>query len=388
MKWENPVGKQIYLDYCATTPVHPDVCAAMRTILEGSCGNPSSMHWAGRAAAKQLDDTRSTIADVLGCQAQEVFFTSGATEADNLALLGVMHCYSPGMAHLITSSIEHHAVLHTAEYLASEGYAVTYLPVDHDGLIDLDNLEKSIRPETVLISIMAVNNEVGVIQPLEEIGRRAHARGILFHSDAVQGLGLLNLSVKDWHIDLLSLTAHKIYGPKGVGALMVKDGIGLKPMMYGGSQERHLRPGTENVPGIVGLGAAMKLIAGKREGEILRIRALRHRLIEGLRQIAPDLIVNGPQTASADNILSVSFPGVDAEMMLIRLNGEGIAVSMGSACTSKDIEPSHVLSAMGLPRPQIDATLRISLGMTTTEEDIQQFLERFSPIYTRVRMTT
>lgn len=382
------MGKQIYLDYCATTPVHADVRAAMQAALAGSYGNPSSMHWAGRAAAKLLDETRTTVADVLGCQAEEVYFTSGATEADNLALLGVMHCYSPGMAHLITSTIEHHAVLHTAEFLESEGYAVTYLPVDRDGLIDLDKLERAIRPETVLISIMAVNNEVGVIQPLEEIGRLARSRGILFHSDAVQGLGMPNLNVKSWNIDLLALSAHKIYGPKGVGVLMVRQGVALKPMMHGGSQERHIRPGTENVPGIAGLGAAIKLMAQKKVSETLRIQALRQRLLDGLRQIAPDLIVNGSQAAGAAHILSVSFPGVDAEMMLIRLNGEGIAVSMGSACTSKDVEPSHVLSAMHLPRPQIETTLRISLGIPTTDGDIQQFLERFSPIYTRVRMTT
>ncbi len=360
----------------------------MQAVLSGPFGNPSSMHWAGNAAHKVLDEARTAVANGLGCRPDEVIFTSGATEADNLALLGVMHCYAPGEAHLITTSIEHHAVLHTAQYLESEGYAVTYLPVDRSGLIDLDELKRAIRPETVLLSIMAVNNEVGVIQPLEEIGFLAHASGVLFHTDAVQGLSLPDLDVNAWNIDLLSLTAHKIYGPKGIGALMVKDGIVLKPMLHGGSQESHVRPGTENVPGIAGLGAAMNLLSGKKEDEIRRLRAFRQQLIDGLRQIAPNLIVNGPGSACAANILSVSFPGVDAEMMLIRLNGDGIAVSMGSACTSQDVEPSHVLAAMGLPRPQIETTLRISLGMPTTDEDIQEFLERFSPIYDRVRTTS
>lgn len=377
--------KQIYLDYCATTPVHADVRAAMQAALEGPFGNPSSMHWAGRSAVGVLDDARKAIAESVGCQPEEVIFTSGATEADNLALLGVMHCYAPGKAHLITSAIEHHAVLHTAEYLESEGYAVTFLGVDHHGVIDIDELRKATRPDTVLVSIMAVNNEMGVIEPLAEIGAFCREAGILLHSDAVQGITLPQLDFRAWNIDLLSLTAHKVYGPKGIGALIVREGVGVKPLMYGGAQEHHMRPGTENVPGIAGLGAAIKLISQDKEENYRRMQQLRRQMLDGLRQIAPHLIVNGSESNGAASILSVSFPGANAEMMLIRLNGEGIAVSMGSACTSQDVEPSHVLSALGLPRPQIETTLRISFGMPTTEEEIQLFLERFSPVYERVR---
>jgi cysteine desulfurase len=377
------MNQPVYLDYCATTPIHPDVRAAMRSTLEEAFGNPSSMHWAGRLAAQMLDQARSEVALGLGCQSDEIFFTSGATEADNLALLGFMRQYQPGKAHLITSAVEHHAVLHAAQQLEREGYSVTYLPVDSQGLIDPATVQAAISGTTVLISVMMVNNEVGSIQPVAEIGAIAHQKGVLFHSDVVQGIGLLNVDVKKIGVDLLSLSAHKIYGPKGVGALYVRQGVSVTPTTYGGHQERSLRAGTENTSGIVGLGAAVRLVSAHKAAEHPRLHTLRQQLTDGLQARIPGATINGPQIACSPHIVSVSFPGADAEMMLIRLNGEGIAVSLGSACTSKSIEPSHVLTSMGLPPEQIEGTLRISLGFPTTPAEIDRFLEVIPQIYHR-----
>jgi len=379
--------RQIYLDYCATTPVHSIVREAMIPTLGENYGNPSSLHWAGRAAAELLDKARSEVAEALGCKPEEICFTSGATEADNLALLGILRKYDPGKAHLITTSIEHHAVLHAAQQLQREGYSVTYLPVDSQGRVDPNDVRNSITPNTVLISVMMVNNEVGSIQPLADISEIARQRGILFHSDAVQGIGLLDVDVDMLGVDLLSISAHKIYGPKGVGALFIRKGVKVMPITYGGSQEQGLRAGTENVPGIVGIGAAARLACEHKSAERLRMLELRQRLIEGLQECIPGVIINGPVDVFAPHILSVSFPSTDAEMALIRLNGEGIAVSMGSACTSTDIEPSHVLMAMGLPREQVGGTLRISLGLPTTLEDIDYFLDIIPAIIDRSSVT-
>lgn len=364
----------IYLDYCATTPMHADVRAAMVRALESDFGNPSSLHWAGRVAAELIEQSRAAVAGALGCQPDEIYFTSGATEADNLAVLGVLRQYPPARAHLIISAIEHHAILHAAEQLVREGYALTVLPVDSQGLVDPDAVQDALRPNTVLISIMAVNNEVGAIQPLEAIGRIAHEQSILFHTDAVQGLACLDLDLAQLPVDLLSLSAHKAYGPKGIGALYVRQGVTLAPLAYGGPQERRLRPGTENVPGIVGLGAAVRHVSRRRDETRSHLRALRRQLIAGLHARVPGLVVNGPTTACAPHVISASFPGASAEMMLIRLSQAGIAVSMGSACTSTDIKPSHVLLAMGLPLDQIDGTLRLSLGEPTTPAEVETFL--------------
>jgi len=368
------MNRPVYLDYCATTPVHPDVRAAMLNTLEAEYGNPSSMHWAGRQAANLIQTARQQVADGLGCAAEEVHFTSGATEADNLALFGVLRRHEPARAHLITSTVEHHAILHAAAQLEREGYAVTYLPVDRQGRVDPQDVRKAIRTETRLISVMLVNNEVGTIQPVAEIGRIAREAGARMHTDAVQGIGLPDLDFKSLNADLLSLSAHKIYGPKGSGALVVRSGVELQPLVFGGPQEGALRPGTENVPGIVGLGAAMQLVRGHRQEQYTRLQALRSQLIGELRRHIPDVLVNGPETATAAHVLSVSFPGSDGEMMLIRLNAAGFAVSLGSACTSKSIEPSHVLGAMGLPPEQIDGTLRISFGYPTTQADVEALL--------------
>jgi cysteine desulfurase len=368
------MSSRIYLDYCATTPIHSSVYEEMSRALNVAFGNPSSMHWAGKDSKQLMAQARLDVAKGIGCRPDEITFTSGATEADNLALFGTLRLYPPNGAHLITSSIEHHAILHAAACLEREGYSVTCLPVDKNGLVNPEDVRNAIRPETKLISIMYVNNEIGSIQPIAEIGKIARERNIRFHTDAVQAVGLFDINVDNQNVDLLSLSAHKIYGPKGIGGLYVRSGLELNPMIVGGAQERSLRAGTENVPGIVGLGAAMNLVRQHRTDEQARLLGLRKYLVNGLQSIGPAVIVNGLAEKSASHILSISFVGVDAEMLLIRLNGEGIAVSLGSACNSKSIEPSHVLTAMGLPQEQIESTLRISLGMPVTKDELDTFL--------------
>ena len=377
----------IYLDYCATTPVDAGVRDAMLAALQADFGNPSSMHWAGRNAARLLAQARAQVAQGIGCAPEEITFTSGATEADNLALFGLMRRHAPGAAHLITTQIEHHAILHAADVLEREGYAVTRLPVDGQGLVDPQDVRRALRPETKLISVMLVNNETGAVQPVKAIAALARAAGVPVHTDAVQGIGLLGADVDGLGVDLLSLSAHKIYGPKGVGVLYVRSGTGLAAQLHGGPQEGGLRPGTENMPGIVGLGAAVERVGAVRAGERERLTGLRSRLIDGLRDRIPGLLVNGPTEAVSPHVASLSFPGADGEMMLIRLNGAGVAVSLGSACTSREILPSHVLTAMGLPRAQIEATLRVSLGMPTTPEEIDAFVALAAEIWPQARLS-
>lgn len=369
------MSSRIYLDYCATTPVHPQVRNEMLRALDIDFGNPSSMHWAGSDSKRLIDQCRVDVAHTIGCRASEIIFTSGATEANNLALFGTLRRFIPDEVHLITSAIEHHAILHAAQCLEEEGYSVTYLPVDQYGLVDPEDVRRAIRPETKMISVMYVNNEVGSVQPIAEIGRMAQGHGIRFHTDAVQAMGLFGVEVDALNVDMLSLSGHKIYGPKGIGALYVRSGVELSPMILGGPQEHSLRAGTENVPGIVGLGAALRLVGECRMEERARLAELRQSLVEDLHAIDPDVIVNGPQDAVAPHILSVSFTGLDAEMLQIRLNNDGIAVSLGSACNSKSIEPSHVLTAMQLPQEQIESTLRISLGRPTTRDEINLLLD-------------
>ena len=378
------MSSRIYLDYCATTPVHSSVREKMSRALDWDFGNPSSMHWAGKDSKQLMAQARMDVAEGIGCRPDEIIFTSGATEADNLALFGILRQFPPNKAHVITSSIEHHAILHTAEQLEREGYSVTYVPVNENGLVNPEDVRRAIRPETKLISIMYVNNEVGSVQPIAEIGRIARESNIKFHTDAVQAIGLFDVNVNDLNVDMLSLSAHKIYGPKGIGALYIRSGIDLTPMILGGPQEHLLRAGTENVPGIVGLGAAMNLVRQNRADERARLMGLRKFLINGLQAIGPAVIVNGLEEKTASHILSISFVGVDAEMMLIRLNAEGFAVSLGSACNSKTIEPSHVLTEMKLSQEQIESTLRISLGMPTTQEELDLFLKAVALVVPRV----
>lgn len=378
------MNSRIYLDYCATTPVHPIVRDAVLSALEADFGNPSSLHWAGQNAAGLLKQARVDVASALGCAPDEIIFTSGATEADNLAVFGGLKRLPPNKTHLITSAVEHHAVLHAAQELEREGCAVTCLPVDRRGLVDPEDVRRAIRPETALISIMLVNNEVGSIQPIAEISRIARERGICLHTDAVQGIGLLDVDVSALGVDMLSLSAHKVYGPKGIGALYVRRGIELSPLIVGGAQEGSRRAGTENVPGILGLAAAVKLVRGHRAEERARLLGLRERLVNAMQASGPGVIVNGPKEEVAPHVVSVSFEGADAEMLQIRLNQEGFAVSLGSACNSKSIEPSHVLTAMGLPREQIEATLRVSLGMFTTGAELDLFVDALTRVLPRV----
>ena len=371
-----------YLDYCATTPVNAVVIEAMVDSLAINFGNPSSMHQVGMDAKALIDQARANVAEAIMCSPEEIIFTSGATEADNLALFGVIRQYSPGDAHLVTSSIEHHAVLHAAHRLEDEGYDVTILPVDGDGIVNPDLVEQAIKPHTKLVSIMSVNNEVGSQQYIEAIGKVTASNNILFHTDAVQSIGLMDIDVTDMNIDLLSLSAHKIYGPKGVGALFLRNGIKLNPVIYGGPQESSVRPGTENVPGIVGLGTAVRLVQENKVQERERLSHLRSWFIEVLREKIPGIVINGSELVSP-HILSVGFPNAVAEMMQLHLHMHGIAVSLGSACTSKIIEPSHVLLAMGLPLEQIEGTIRFSFGYPTTAGELEPVLDLLPDVWER-----
>lgn len=382
------MSSRVYLDYCATTPVHPCVREAMLPALGANFGNPSSLHWAGQEAARLLQEARAGIAASLGCSPQEIIFTSGATEADNLALFGSLRPRLPGKTHLITSSIEHHAILHAAQQLEREGCAVTYLPVGGDGRVDPEAVRRAIRPETALISIMYVNNEMGAVQSIPAIAEIAREAEVCFHTDAVQAVPVLDVDVQRLGVDMLSLSAHKIYGPKGIGALYVREGLSLSPVLVGGPQEGSLRAGTENLPGVLGLAAALKLVCEHRGREQARLFELRETLIQRLESAMPGLIVNGPRRETAPHILSASFPGADAEMLFIRLDRDGFAVSLGSACNSRSFQPSHVLTAMGLPREQIESTLRISLGFPTALEEVEAFagaVTRLAPLTTAGR---
>jgi cysteine desulfurase len=369
------VTESIYLDYCATTPLHPDVIEAMRVPLEGSFGNPSSLHQEGRKAADLLAAARSQVALGIGASEDEIIFTSGATEANNLALRGTLLAQPPERRHLITTAIEHHAVLHTAEKLESEGYQLTILPVDKDGLIDPDHLRQALRQETALVSIMMVNNEIGAVQPIASLASIMKEHDAYFHSDAVQALGTLHVDVDELGIDMLSLSGHKIYGPKGVGALYVRKGVPVEPMITGGPQEYERRAGTENLPGIVGLGKALTVISQHKETEHQRLQALRSTFITQLEEAIPGVIVHGGDQNQAPHIISIAFPGIDAEMLLFHLDQVGIYTSMGSACNAEAIEPSHVLLALGLSEAIIGATLRISIGLWTNQEQLDQVLK-------------
>lgn len=375
----------VYLDYCATTPLSTEVLAAMMPALENGFGNPSSLHSFGRAAKTAVENARAQVAQRIGAKTQEIVFTSGATEADNFALLGIAAAYEQQKGHLITSMIEHHAVLHPAQWLEKNGWQVTYLPVSKDGLLDPADVAGAIRNDTRLISLMMVNNEVGTIQPVREVGEIAKAHGILFHTDAVQALGLLPISVDDLGVDLLSLSAHKIYGPKGSGALYIREGTRIQPMFSGGPQEGTRRAGTENVPGIIGLGAAAAVTTFKMHSEYKRISGLRRYLLNGLCAKMSDFQVNGAVEQTSPHVVSLTFPGSDGEMMLFHLNKHRLAVSMGSACNASDTLPSHVLLAMGLTPALADATIRVSFGYPTEPVDIDRLLDVLPEIVEQCR---
>ena len=367
---------RIYLDHNATTPVDPAVLDAMLPFLSSEFGNASSIHAFGQRARAAVETAREQVAALINARPQEIVFTSGGTESDNHAIFGVVSA-SSGSAppHIITSSIEHEAVLNSCQALEKQGVAVTYLPVSHDGLIDLDALRKSIRPETVLFTVMHANNELGNVQPLEEIGRVAAEHDVYFHTDAVQSMGKIPVDVKTLQVDLLSLSGHKFYAPKGVGAIYIKGGTQLCQLLYGGHHQRGFRPGTENVAGIVGLGKAAEVARMALAADSARISGLRDRLERGLLECVPESRVNAAAAPRTPNTSNMTFPGIEGEALIIALDLKGIACSTGAACSSGAVEPSHVLTAIGLPTGEARASIRFSLGRGTTAAEIDAALE-------------
>jgi cysteine desulfurase len=375
----------IYLDHNATTPVDPAVLEAMLPYFSGEFGNASSIHTFGQRARGAVETARDQVAALLNARPQEIIFTSGGTESDNHAIFGVAapsftsfvsstFSSSPSV-HIITSLIEHEAVLNTCQELEKQGVAVTYLPVSRDGLIDLDGLRKAIRPETVLITVMHANNELGTVQPLEEIGRIAAEHDIYFHTDAVQSVGKISVDVKACQIDLLSLSGHKLYAPKGVGAIYIKGGTRLRQLLYGGHHQRGFRPGTENVAAIVGLGKAAELARFSLVDDAARISALRDRLEQGLLARVPDSRANAAGAPRTSNTSNITFPGIEGDALIIALDLKGLACSTGAACSSGAVEPSHVLTAIGLPAAEARASIRFSLGRHTTAAEIDAALD-------------
>ncbi len=367
---------RIYLDYAATTPVDPRVVAAMLPYLGDNFGNPSSLHATGRRARRAIEDAREQIAQTVGCEPTEILFTSGGTESDNSAVMGIARATrAAGRGnHVVTSQIEHHAVLHACEKLEEEGFRVTYLPVTEQGLIDPAAVAAALRDDTVLVSIMAVNNEIGTIQPIEEIATVCRRQRIPLHTDAVQASGSLPVHFSDWGVAALSLAAHKIYGPKGVGVLILRHGLSIQPLLTGGGQEREQRPGTENVAAIVGMALALRLADEERSERVTHMHALRQHFESGVASRIRWARRNGHPTKRVAGISSFSFPGTSNEMLLLRLDLAGVDVSNGAACTSGTVEPSHVLRAMGLSEELTTSALRFSFGKDTTAAEIDEAL--------------
>ncbi|CEH30289.1 cysteine desulfurase [Aneurinibacillus migulanus] len=375
--------QEIYLDHAATTPVHPEVLKAMLPYYQDVHGNPSSMHRYGQRTRHAVDEARIIIARSLNAEPGEIIFTSGGTEADNMALVGIMEANQAKGKHLITSQIEHHAVLHTCERLESLGYEVTYLPVDKTGRVAVEDVEQAIRPETVLISIMFGNNEVGTLQHVGKIGKLAQEKGVYFHTDAVQAFGIEEVDVKRLHIDLLSVSAHKINGPKGIGALYVRRGIKIAPHLYGGNQEKKRRAGTENVPGIAGFARAAELAMETRKERRDHYKMLRSTMLDVWNKQGVDYVINGHPELYMPHVLNVSFPGMKTDAMLMHLDLAGIAAASGSACTSGSLEISHVLRAMNLPEQRLESAIRFSFGYGNTEEQAREAAERIGHILMR-----
>lgn len=365
--------KSVYLDHASTTSVAREVLEAMAPYFRVHSGNPSSIHAPGLLARNAVDQARASLASLLGCSPQEICFTSGGTEADNMAILGTAWALE-NKKHIITSTVEHHAVVRSCQFLAQHGWKITYVPVDAKGLVDPDKIRKSIRRDTALVTIMHANNEVGTVQPIEEIGLICRDTGVRFHTDAVQTVGHIQTRVDELNVDMLSLSGHKFYGPKGVGALYVRAGVHISPIIHGGGHERGRRSGTENVPGIVGLGRAAELALVEMETEGPRQATLRDKLLDGLLERIPDAFVTGSRQRRLPNNASVIVMNVDGEAQLRHLDAVGISASSGSACTSGSLEPSHVLLAMGFPPAVAYGSLRLSLGRDTTEEDIEYAL--------------
>jgi cysteine desulfurase len=367
---------RVYLDYNATTPVDPQVLDAMLPYFSADFANASSIHTPGQRARAAVETARERVAALIGAKPQEIVFTSGGTESDNHAIFGVLHSRPvPGKPHIITTTIEHEAVLNACQTTEKDGVAVTYLPVSREGLVDPESLERAFQPETVLVTIMQANNELGTVQPLEEVGRIAKEHKIYFHTDAVQSAGKIPIDVNALNVDLLSLSGHKLYAPKGVGALYIRSGTRVRQLLYGGHHQRGFRPGTENVAGIVGLGKAAEIALNSLANDAQRVSALRDHLERGLLERLPQIRVNGSQAPRTPNTTNIQFAGIEGEALVIALDLKGLACSVGAACSSGAVEPSHVLTAIGLSQEEAKSSLRFSLGRHTTQSEIDFALE-------------
>jgi len=377
--------RKVYFDHSATTPVHPAVAEEMMQYITGNFGNPSSVHSFGREARKAVEAAREKVARGIGARTEEIVFTAGGTESDNMAIRGVARANRERGNHIITSAVEHHAVLDTCKALEKDGFRLTVLPVDEHGLVRVEEVAGAIGDQTILISIMHANNEVGTVEPVGEIGRLARERGVLMHTDAVQSIGKIPVRVADLQVDFLSLSGHKIYGPKGVGALYIRGGARWQPIDFGGGQERKRRPGTENVAGIVGLGKALELAVADLDEARFRLAKLRDRLLRGVLDKIPRVRLNGHPTLRLPNHVNLSFELIEGESLLLSLDMQGIAASSGSACASGSLSPSHVLTAMGIPHAIAHGSLRLTLGQDNTEADVEYFLTALPPIVERLR---
>ncbi|MBQ1364564.1 MAG: cysteine desulfurase NifS [Clostridia bacterium] len=376
---------RIYLDYAATSPVLPEVLDAMLPFFMSCFGNPSGIHENGRETRKAVEQARREVAETLGAESREIVFTSGGSESDNLAIEGTAFALREKGNHIITSQIEHHAVLNTCRWLEKQGFRVTYLPVDASGLVDPDSVRDAIGNDTVLVSIMTANNEIGTVEPVSKIGEICREKGVLFHTDAVQAIGMMNIHAAEINADLISLSAHKFHGPKGTGALYIRKGTKLESLIHGGAQERGLRAGTENVPGIVGMGKAITVAAKEREENQQRIRELRDQMIRIVLERIPGSQLNGHPEKRLANNCHFSFAGIESEALLLRLDLAGISVSGGSACTSGSMEPSHVLQAIGLKDEMLKSGIRMTMGRETTREEIEKTAEKMSEIIADLR---
>jgi len=373
---------KVYLDHAATTPVDKRVVDAMLPYFSEKYGNPSSIYSFSREAREAIEDARREVARLIGANPSEIIFTSGGTEADNLAIKGVAAANEG--KHIITSAIEHHAVLATCEALEKQGYEITYVPVDKDGIVSVEEIKNAIRKDTILITIMHANNEIGTIQPIAEIGKIAKEKGIAFHTDGVQSVGKVPVNVNELNVDLLSISSHKIYGPKGVGALYVRNGTNIAPLLHGGGHERGIRSGTENVPGIVGFGTAARIAAKEMDSDAERTKRLRDRLIDGALKIENSWL-NGSREKRLPGNANLGFRFIEGEALILELDGYGICASTGSACSSRSLEPSHVLRAIGLPPQECHGSLRMTLGKENTEEEIDYVLEILPKVVEKLR---
>jgi cysteine desulfurase len=378
--------RRIYMDHAATTPFHPEVTEAMLPYLGERFGNPSSIYGEGREARRAVEEARSQVANALGADPAEIIFTSGGTEADNLAVLGAARAGSGENRHIVTTVIEHHAVLEPCHYLEREGFEVTYLPVDGSGILDPEEVRKAITPSTLLVSVMHANNEIGTVQPVEEISAVCRVAGIYLHTDAVQAVGALDVDVDRLGVDLLSVSAHKLYGPKGTGCLYARRGTKLESILLGGGQERRMRSGTENVAGIVGFATAMRLAAEEWKTRSDQVRPLRDRLIGGILERIPYTRLNGDRERRLPNNVNVLFDYIEGEAICLKLDLQGVAASTGSACSSESGEVSHVLLALGIPQEKAHGSLRLTLGRENTAEDVDLVLEKLPPIIEELRL--